>query len=163
MSNFQQLPTAQDSCMVCLEDYGDLKNIFKPKTCVHPICAKCAKRCTKCPYCNQIYKVKKEYTTVQRQIKHIYHTRKTMVNFAKTVRITDNQFGAEFDIHYSFLYQNYIQTIVLMETELQRNMNARDRANRRNKLSSHPYTTVELYSELVLRSLVEIPPVDEEA
>lgn len=157
MSNFQQLPTAQDSCMVCLEDYGDLKNIFKPKTCVHPICISCAKRCTKCPYCNQIYKVKKEYTTVQRQVKHIYHTRKNMFNFAKTTRQTDAQFGPVFDIHYNFLYQHFINTIVLMETELQLTMNARDRETRRKKLAFHPYATEELQVELLRRELLEVP------
>ena len=157
MSNYTQPPSITDTCMVCYEPYGTKKNIFVPKTCTHPLCKVCSKKCKECPCCRVPYKTKKEMSEIQKKIKHIYFLRKSLHQFVIGVIDIQTKMGHSCDNHYSLIYNTMISNVLIMETELQNRMNAKDRKIRGDKLYNHPYSHPELLSRLVDQGLMVIP------
>lgn len=160
MSNYIRPPSVTDTCMVCYEPYGTKKNIFIPKTCTHPLCKVCSKKCKECPCCRIKYTNKKEMSEVQKKIKHIYFLRKTMHQFTLGVNDIQTKMDHTCDNYYSLIYNTMITTIILAETELQEKMNAKDRKYRREKLHRHPYSTDDLLRRLVNDGLMIVPDED---
>ena len=57
MSNYQETPTVNDECPVCIEPYQETIRIVTPATCVHSICSSCFLRCSSCPTCRVSYEL----------------------------------------------------------------------------------------------------------
>jgi len=155
MSNYVNPPNIDDTCPVCLDEYGHTKNIFVPKTCPHPICKKCVKKCKECPYCKVAYKNKREMTENAKRVKHIYFLRKNYYTYVKSSRDCIEQYGGTYNHHYDLVHDTYVIGIVHMEKDLQDNMNARDRAARRRSLLRHPYNSVPLEERMQMYNLID--------
>ena len=149
MSNYAIPPKVTDSCMVCYEIYTTKKNIFIPKTCIHPLCKGCAKKCKECPVCRLKYVNKKELSEIQKKMKHIYFLRKSMFQFMQGVNDIQTKMDHTCDNHYGLIYNTMVTTIVMLETEMQGKMNAKDRKDRREKLARHPYDADDLTRRLI--------------
>ena len=155
MSNYENPPSVNDTCMVCMEVYKTQKKIHVPSTCVHHLCTKCVKRCKECPYCKIEYpKVVKEKPPTQCMIKHIYFLRKNMYQYVKMVYDTRDKFGDFYSIHYASMLDNMITHIILMEKELQVRMTIVERNRRKNTLPNHPYNCDRLVNNLILHQLI---------
>ena len=160
MSNYENPPSVNDSCMVCMEVYKTVKKIHVPSTCVHHLCVKCVKRCKECPYCKIPYpKVPKEKTPAQCMIKHIYFLRKNMHQFKKMIHDNRNKFGDHCDVHYHSLLNNMATHIVLMEKELQNMLTVVELRKRKHALLNHPYSNDDLDLFLYTNNLMFLEDV----
>ena len=160
MSNYENPPNVNDSCMVCMEIYKTKKNIHIPPTCVHHLCTKCVKRCKECPYCKTAYpKIVKEKTPAQCMTKHIYFLRKNMYQFQKMVDDNRNKFGTLCDIHYNAMLNTMVTHIVLMEKELQNMLPVAELRKRKRALINHPYNNNDLDIFLYTNNLMDLEDV----
>lgn len=160
MSNYENPPNVNDSCMVCMEIYKTKKNIHIPPTCVHHLCTKCVKRCKECPYCKTAYpKIVKEKTPAQCMIKHIYFLRKNMYQFQKMVDDNRNKFGTLCDMHYNAMLNTMVTHIVLMEKELQNMLPVAELRKRKRALINHPYNNNDLDIFLYTNNLMDLEDV----
>jgi len=155
MSNYENPPSVNDTCMVCMETYKTMKKIHIPSTCVHHLCTNCVKRCKECPYCKVAYpKLVKEKTRSQCMIKHIYFLRKNLHQFFKMIHENRNKFDHYCDIHYNSMANTIINHIVLMEKELQDILTIAERNKRKRTLQNHPYCNNNLHSYLLTHDLI---------
>lgn len=82
-----------------------------------------------------------------------------MHQFSQGIEEIQTKMDRTCDNYYALIYHTMITTIVLVETELQGKMNAKDRKLRREKLYRHPYSTYDLAQRLLNDGLMV---VDEE-
>ena len=99
---------------------------------------------------------------VQKKMKHIYFLRKSMHQFAQGIDDIQTKMDHTCDNYYALIYGTMLTTIILVETELQGKMNAKDRKLRREKLFKHPYSTYELTQRLLNDDLMVVPDDEDE-
>ena len=157
MSNYNQSPEVTDSCMICMEEYKTKQNIHIPKTCSHPICKKCYKRCTDCPYCKTSYK-KKQPSDTDKRIKHILYLRRVLFRFIKEGKKNQEDWGNQYRMQYELLYNTHVHSIVTAEKELQEKMTAPQRLQRRKATYRLPYPNEDV-NDLLFQLELLVPPV----
>ena len=156
MSNYAERPSITDSCIVCMEEYGNARNIHIPKSCPHPICKKCVKRCNECPLCKVKYP-KKEVSDIQRRIKHVIYLRRTLYRFTKDIQKITETLGDQYRIQYDLIYNTHVHALVSAEKELQDQMTVPQRRIRRISVLHMPYHTEDL-NYLMIRYELAVPP-----
>ena len=155
MSNYVQPPEVTDSCMICMEEYKTKQNIYIPKTCAHPICKVCVKKCKNCPYCKKPYKKTREFTEPQKRAKRIDTMLRTMWNFAQEIQKNRTLYGDDdtFSSNYLQVSRNYISTICRMEREHQNALTPRECSSRKLSLGLRGRMTRELKATLIFHKL----------